>query len=186
MQRMAMVIGLQAHKVAEYKALHAAPWPEKDAALHARTVTDRIQLWLCGDCRPVSSLPGRPRHGHPDHSVGRRHPLFRHGSLLRHRPVRTAPTPDLLQRVAAMQWISEDSGSSLLAAALQFPLTEPVEASVLLGNADPDSLKRNLAAAIERLSPKVYDATSQFSIGGSQTAAPQPDLSPRIQTPPQS
>lgn len=35
MQRMGMVIGLKAEKVAEYKALHAEPWPEMDAALKA-------------------------------------------------------------------------------------------------------------------------------------------------------
>ena len=28
MQRMGMVIGLEASKIAEYKALHAAAWPE--------------------------------------------------------------------------------------------------------------------------------------------------------------
>ncbi len=35
MQRMGMVIGVRPEKVAEYKALHAAPWPEMDAALRA-------------------------------------------------------------------------------------------------------------------------------------------------------
>ena len=35
MQRMGMVIGLLADKVAEYKTLHAAPWPEMNAALKA-------------------------------------------------------------------------------------------------------------------------------------------------------
>jgi L-rhamnose mutarotase len=33
MQRMGMVIRLRAEKVAQYKALHAAPWPEMEAAL---------------------------------------------------------------------------------------------------------------------------------------------------------
>jgi len=31
--RMGMVIGLKAEKIAEYKALHADPWPEMNAAL---------------------------------------------------------------------------------------------------------------------------------------------------------
>ncbi len=35
MARMGMVIGLKPEKVAEYKALHAAPWPEMNAALTA-------------------------------------------------------------------------------------------------------------------------------------------------------
>ncbi|MGV3551585.1 L-rhamnose mutarotase [Rhizobium sp.] len=33
MMRMGMVIGVRADRVAEYKALHAEPWPEMDAAL---------------------------------------------------------------------------------------------------------------------------------------------------------
>ena len=35
MQRMGMVIGLRPQKVDAYKALHATPWPEMDAALKA-------------------------------------------------------------------------------------------------------------------------------------------------------
>ncbi len=38
MQRMGMVIRLKADRVAEYKALHAAPWPEMDAALRAANI----------------------------------------------------------------------------------------------------------------------------------------------------
>jgi L-rhamnose mutarotase len=34
-QRMGMVIGVKPDRVEEYKALHAAPWPEMDAALSA-------------------------------------------------------------------------------------------------------------------------------------------------------
>lgn len=34
-QRMGMVIGVKADKLAEYKRLHAAPWPEMNAALSA-------------------------------------------------------------------------------------------------------------------------------------------------------
>ena len=32
-QRMAMVIGVRPEKIAEYKQLHAEPWPEMDMAL---------------------------------------------------------------------------------------------------------------------------------------------------------
>ncbi|MBC7479017.1 MAG: L-rhamnose mutarotase, partial [Pseudorhodobacter sp.] len=38
MQRMGMVIGLRPEKVSEYKALHAAPWPDMDAALKAANI----------------------------------------------------------------------------------------------------------------------------------------------------
>jgi L-rhamnose mutarotase len=34
-KRMGMVIGLRAEKISEYKALHASPWPEMNAALTA-------------------------------------------------------------------------------------------------------------------------------------------------------
>lgn len=38
MQRMGMVIGLHPGKFAEYKALHAAPWPAMNAALAAANI----------------------------------------------------------------------------------------------------------------------------------------------------
>ncbi len=38
MQRMGMVIGLKADQVADYKALHATPWPEMDAALRGANI----------------------------------------------------------------------------------------------------------------------------------------------------
>ncbi len=38
MQRMGMVIGLHPDRIADYKALHAAPWPEMDAALKAANI----------------------------------------------------------------------------------------------------------------------------------------------------
>jgi L-rhamnose mutarotase len=34
-ERMGMVIGVKLEKLAEYRALHAQPWPEMDAALSA-------------------------------------------------------------------------------------------------------------------------------------------------------
>ena len=36
--RMGMVIAVKADKVAEYRALHAAPWPEMNAALSAANI----------------------------------------------------------------------------------------------------------------------------------------------------
>ena len=38
--RMGMVIGVRPERVAEYKALHAAPVPEMDAALKAANIHD--------------------------------------------------------------------------------------------------------------------------------------------------
>ena len=37
-QRMGMVIGVKLEKLAEYKRLHAEPWPEMDAALSAANI----------------------------------------------------------------------------------------------------------------------------------------------------
>lgn len=37
-QRMAMVIGVKPERLAEYKALHAEPWPEMNAALKAANI----------------------------------------------------------------------------------------------------------------------------------------------------
>ena len=38
--RMGMVIGLRPEKLTEYKALHAAPWPDMDAALKAAHINN--------------------------------------------------------------------------------------------------------------------------------------------------
>jgi L-rhamnose mutarotase len=37
-QRMGMVIGVKPERLAEYKALHAEPWPDMDAALSAANI----------------------------------------------------------------------------------------------------------------------------------------------------
>jgi len=39
-QRMAMVIGLKPDRIADYKALHASPWPEMNAALKAAQIAN--------------------------------------------------------------------------------------------------------------------------------------------------
>ena len=38
--RMGMVIGVKPEKLAEYRALHAAPWPEMNAALSEANIHD--------------------------------------------------------------------------------------------------------------------------------------------------
>jgi D-threo-aldose 1-dehydrogenase len=49
-----------------------------------------------------------------------------------------------LERVGAMEKIATEGGYPLAAAALQFPLHEPVVASVLTGTAKAANLTRNL------------------------------------------
>lgn len=51
---------------------------------------------------------------------------------------------DILDRVGAMEKIATEGGHPLAAAAFQFPLHEPVVASVLTGTAKPANLERNL------------------------------------------
>src|SRR5918998_818673 len=51
---------------------------------------------------------------------------------------------DILERVRAMQALAEDNLVPLAAAAMQFPLREPVVANVLIGTAKPSSLARNM------------------------------------------
>ncbi|MCF6120959.1 aldo/keto reductase [Mesorhizobium muleiense] len=53
-------------------------------------------------------------------------------------------THDILDRVGAMEKIAAEGGYPLAAAAFQFPLHEPVVASVLTGTAKPANLERNL------------------------------------------
>jgi D-threo-aldose 1-dehydrogenase len=53
-------------------------------------------------------------------------------------------TQDILERVGAMETIATEGGYPLAAAALQFPLHEPVVASVLTGTAKATNLTRNL------------------------------------------
>lgn len=53
-------------------------------------------------------------------------------------------SPDILDRVGAMEKIATEGGYPLAAAAFQFPLHEPVVASVLTGTAKPANLARNL------------------------------------------
>ncbi|YBV94613.1 aldo/keto reductase (plasmid) [Phyllobacteriaceae bacterium JZ32] len=57
-------------------------------------------------------------------------------------------SPEILQRVDALQRRAEAAGVTLAAAALRFARTHPQAASVLIGTAQTASLDRNLAAAL--------------------------------------
>jgi D-threo-aldose 1-dehydrogenase len=52
------------------------------------------------------------------------------------------------------------------AAALQFPLSDPVVASVLIGAAHPDAVAQNLAALKVPVPPAVFEATEQCALSG--------------------
>lgn len=71
---------------------------------------------------------------------------------------------DVLARVRAMQEIAEDNTTPLAAAAMQFPLREPVVANVLIGTAKSSSLTRNMDLLKVNVPAAVYAAVEPFTI----------------------
>lgn len=71
---------------------------------------------------------------------------------------------DVLSRVRAMQEIAEANSIPLAAAAIQFPLREPVVANVLIGTAKPSSLTRNLELMSVKVPDAAYAAFEPFTI----------------------
>ena len=67
-------------------------------------------------------------------------------------------TPDVLDKVRAMEAIARSEGLPLAAPAIQFPLQSPAVASVLLGTAKPSSLIRNMELTERRLQPDDFRA----------------------------
>ena len=67
-------------------------------------------------------------------------------------------TPDTLAKVGAMVGIAEEKGLPLAAPALHFPLQHPAVASVLLGTAKPESLRRNMTLARTDVPQDLYPA----------------------------
>ncbi|MFK3781340.1 aldo/keto reductase [Agrobacterium sp. NPDC089420] len=57
----------------------------------------------------------------------------------------TEAAPAIMDRVRAMEDVAAAAGTTLAAAALHFPLRDPLTASVLVGTAKPASLRRNAA-----------------------------------------
>jgi D-threo-aldose 1-dehydrogenase len=71
-------------------------------------------------------------------------------------------SPDILERVRAMQAIAEAENVPLAAAAIQFPFREPVVANVLIGTAKPSSLTRNLEILSTKVPESVYTDCERF------------------------
>ena len=67
-------------------------------------------------------------------------------------------TPEIAAKVGAMMDVAEERGVPLAAPAMQFPLTHPAVASVLIGTAKPESLIRNMALARLDLPEDIYPA----------------------------
>lgn len=80
------------------------------------------------------------------------------GATFNYRP---AP-PEIIARVQAMEEAARAHGVSLAAAALQFPLHNPVVASVLIGTAKPSSLTRNLEAFVVDVPAAIWPAMDRI------------------------
>jgi len=71
----------------------------------------------------------------------------------------TEAAPDIMEKVRAMEAVAAQAGTTLAAAALHFPLRDPLTVSVLIGTAKPSSLWRN----VELLdTPALQDAWPRF------------------------
>ncbi|MBZ7923772.1 aldo/keto reductase [Ensifer adhaerens] len=73
-------------------------------------------------------------------------------------------TEDIRQKVGAMETVARGMSVPLAAPAMQFPLGHPVVASVLLGTAKPESLRRNMVLAGRRFSASDFAAFEPFTL----------------------
>lgn len=71
---------------------------------------------------------------------------------------------EVREKVGAMERIARQRGVPLAAAAMQFPLGNPAVASVLLGTAKPESLRRNIDALRHRLSTDDFSAFEPYTL----------------------
>ncbi|KQW50089.1 MULTISPECIES: aldo/keto reductase [unclassified Ensifer] len=71
---------------------------------------------------------------------------------------------EVREKVGAMERIARERGVPLAAAAMQFPLDNPVVASVLLGTAKPESLRRNIDALRHRMSKDDFSAFEPYTL----------------------
>ncbi|WP_234187672.1 aldo/keto reductase [Shinella sp. NM-101] len=73
-------------------------------------------------------------------------------------------TPEIAGKVGAMMEIAQEKDVPLAAPALQFPLRHPSVASVLLGTAKPESLRRNMDLARMALPEDIYPAFEPYTL----------------------
>lgn len=71
---------------------------------------------------------------------------------------------EVRDKVGAMERIARERGVPLAAAAMQFPLDNAMVASVLLGTAKPESLKRNMDALRHRMSTDDFSAFEPYTL----------------------
>ncbi|NEJ69357.1 aldo/keto reductase [Rhizobium phaseoli] len=71
---------------------------------------------------------------------------------------------EVLAKVGAMEAIAKRHGVPLAAPALQFPLREPIVASVLMGTAKPSSLIRNMEIVEPLLADEIYAEFEPYTL----------------------
>ncbi|MGV4793263.1 aldo/keto reductase [Rhizobium sp. F40D2] len=71
---------------------------------------------------------------------------------------------EVLAKVGAMEAIAKRHGLPLAAPALQFPLLEPIVASVLIGTAKPSSLTRNMEIVEPRIADEIYAEFEPYTL----------------------
>lgn len=75
-----------------------------------------------------------------------------------------AASDDVLAKVGAMEAIAKRHGVPLAAPALQFPLHDPIVASVLIGTAKPSSLTRNMEIVEPPLPDSIYAEFEPYTL----------------------
>ncbi len=73
-------------------------------------------------------------------------------------------SPAILTKVQHLDEACHRAGTTLLSAALRFPLASPIVASVLIGAATPASLSANLTAAQATVPPDLFRQTAAFAL----------------------
>lgn len=74
-------------------------------------------------------------------------------------------SPDVMEKVQAMESVAQSAGTTLAAAALHFPLRNPLVVSVLIGTAKPSSLLRNVELFDQDIAEPVWVQFEQHAIG---------------------
>ncbi|WLS03794.1 aldo/keto reductase [Shinella oryzae] len=73
-------------------------------------------------------------------------------------------TSDVAAKVGAMVEVAKKNGVPLAAPALRFPLENPSVASILIGTARPESLRRNMQLARAPLPQNIYPAFEPYTL----------------------
>lgn len=74
-------------------------------------------------------------------------------------------SPDVMEKVQAMEVVAQSAGTTLAAAALHFPLRNSLVVSVLIGTAKPSSLLRNVKLFDQPIAETAWAQFEEHAIG---------------------